>query len=131
VSESMKVLLVDDEDDFRELLGKRLVKRGLAVNTAGSGQAGLDLAQDGSFDVVVLDVKMPGMDGLEVLRRLRKVAPDTEVILLTGHANMEVAVEGMDLGAFDYLMKPVAINELLYKIQDATARRRLRQGRQG
>ncbi|MEW5772505.1 MAG: response regulator [Thermodesulfobacteriota bacterium] len=127
----MKVLLVDDEDDFRELLGKRLVKRGLVVSTAGSGEAGLGLAQDGGFDVVVLDVKMPGMDGLEVLRRLRKIAPDTEVILLTGHANMEVAVEGMDLGAFDYLMKPVAINELLYKIQDATARRRLRQGRQG
>ena len=129
MSESMKVLLVDDEDDFRELLGKRLVKRGLEVSTAGSGEAGLAQAQGGGFDVVVLDVKMPGMDGLEVLRRLRKIAPDTEVILLTGHANMEVAVEGMDLGAFDYLMKPVAINELLYKIQDATARRRLRQGR--
>jgi DNA-binding response OmpR family regulator len=127
----MKVLLVDDEDDFRELLGKRLTKRGLAVSTAASGEAGLGQAQDGDFDVVVLDVKMPGMDGLEVLRRLRKIAPDTEVILLTGHANMEVAVEGMDLGAFDYLMKPVAINELLYKIQDATARRRLRLGRQG
>jgi len=129
VSESMKVLLIDDEDDFRELLGKRLVKRGLTVGAAASGQAGLDQAQGGDFDVVVLDVKMPGMDGLEVLRRLRKMVPDTEVILLTGHANMEVAVEGMDLGAFDYLMKPVAINELLYKIQDATARRRLRLGR--
>lgn len=128
MSETMKVLLVDDEEDFRELLGKRLTKRGLTVSSAGSGAEALRQAEADAFDVVVLDVKMPGMDGLEVLRRLRKIAPDTEVILLTGHANMEVAVQGMDLGAFDYLMKPVAINELLYKIQDAAARRRLRRG---
>jgi DNA-binding NtrC family response regulator len=70
-------------------------------------------------DVVVLDVKMPDMDGIETLRRIKKIAPSVEVVMLTGHANVEVAMQGMELGAFDYLMKPIDIDDLLYKLQDA------------
>jgi len=73
--------------------------------------------------VVVLDVRMPGMDGIETLRALKRQYPLTEVIMLTGHASLEVAIEGMELGAFDYLMKPVEIDDLLYKLQDANKRR--------
>ncbi len=114
-----RVLLVDDETDFLETLVKRLQKRNTAVAGAQSGTEALDLLEREDFDVVVLDVRMPGMDGIETLRRIRKRFPLVEVVLLTGHANMEVAVEGMELGAFDYLMKPVDLDELLYKVQDA------------
>ncbi len=114
-----KVLLVDDETDFVVPLSKRLRKRNLEVNSASSGQEALDYLSQSPCDVVVLDVKMPDMNGIETLRRIKEVAPLVEVIMLTGHANVEVAIEGMELGAFDYLMKPVEIDDLLYKLQDA------------
>ncbi|MDA8407399.1 MAG: response regulator [Deltaproteobacteria bacterium] len=114
-----KVLLVDDETDFVVPLSKRLRKRNLEVNSASSGQEALDYLSQSPCDVVVLDVKMPDMNGIETLRRIREIAPSVEVIMLTGHANVEVAIEGMELGAFDYLMKPVDIDDLLYKLQDA------------
>ncbi|MGD8366826.1 MAG: response regulator [Desulfobacterales bacterium] len=114
-----RVLLVDDETDFLETIVKRLQKRNTTVAGVQSGFEALDLLQREEFDVVVLDVRMPGMDGIETLREIRKRFPLVEVVLLTGHANMEVAVEGMELGAFDYLMKPVDLDELLYKVQDA------------
>jgi DNA-binding NtrC family response regulator len=114
-----KVLLVDDETDFVETLVKRLRKRKLEVRSASSGQKALDLLGEAPCDVVVLDVKMPDMDGIETLRRIKKIAPSVEVIMLTGHANVEVAIQGMELGAFDYLMKPIDIDDLLYKLQDA------------
>jgi len=121
--ENLRVLIVDDEIEFLETLVKRLRKRKLAVTGVTSGEQALDSLRESQADIVVLDVKMPGMSGLETLRELKRRHPAIEVIMLTGHANMEVAIEGMDLGAFDYLMKPIDIDELLYKIQDAYKRK--------
>jgi len=117
--EQCKVLLVDDETDFLETLTKRLKKRNLTLKNASTGEEALRLLSLEPVDVVVLDVRMPGMDGIQVLREIKKDYPLVEVILLTGHANVEVAITGMRWGAFDYLMKPAGIDELLYKIQDA------------
>jgi len=114
-----RVLLVDDELEFLQTLVKRLRKRKVDVTKAESGEAALERLSRDPFDVVVLDVKMPGMDGIETLREIKKHYPLIQVIMLTGHANLEVAIEGMELGAFDYLMKPMDIDELLYKLQDA------------
>ncbi|MCF8077963.1 MAG: response regulator [Desulfobacterales bacterium] len=114
-----RVLLVDDETDFLETLVKRLAKRNLDVAGVESGESALAALQATPVDVVVLDVRLPGIDGVETLRRIKQTSPLIEVILLTGHANMEVAVQGMELGAFDYLIKPVDIDDLLYKMQDA------------
>lgn len=113
------VLFVDDETDFLETLMKRMRKRGVDVEGAGSAEEALELLDEKQVDVVVLDVKMPGMGGIEALREIKRRYPLLEVIMLTGHASVEVAIEGMELGAFDYMMKPVAIDELLYKVQDA------------
>ncbi len=114
-----RVLLVDDEVEFVETLVKRLRKRKLDVIAAFSGKAALELVQQQPVDVVVLDVKMPDMDGIQTLREIKRINPSVEVIMLTGHASLEVALQGMELGAFDYLMKPMDIDELLYKLQDA------------
>ncbi len=115
----LSVLLVDDEMDFLDTLSKRLKKRNVDASGVKSGEEALDFLNRNSVDVVVLDVKMPGMDGIETLREIKKVNPLVEVIMLTGHASIEVAIEGMELGAFDYLMKPIDIDDLLYKLQDA------------
>ena len=117
--EKCRVLLVDDERDFLEVLTRRLGKRDVNVEGVSSGEEALQYLQAKPIDVAVLDVKMPGMDGLTVLREIKKLNPLIEVIMLTGHASLEVALEGMRSGAFDYLMKPAEIDELLYKIQDA------------
>ena len=121
------VLLVDDEPEFLETLVKRLRKRKLNATGARSGEEALEVMRSEPVDVVVLDVKMPGMDGIETLRELKKIRPLVEVIMLTGHANMEVAITGMELGAFDYLMKPMDIDELLYKLQDAYKKKLLQE----
>ena len=121
----MRVLFVDDEVEFLQLMEKRLSRRGMEVSTAPDGQSALDmldavLAEGGEmFKVVVMDVRMPGMDGLETLRRMKAKAPELPVILLTGHAYMGVAVQGMDLGAYDYMLKPVSISELIIKMEEA------------
>jgi len=117
--DEMSVLLVDDEKDFLEVLTKRLRKRKLRLVAANSGAEAIRTLQGTPIDVVVLDMRMPQMDGLQTLREIKRISPAVEVIMLTGHANVETAVEGMELGAFDYLMKPVDIDELLYKVQDA------------
>jgi len=117
------VLLVDDEAEFIDTLGKRLARRGLTVHLAHSGQEALDVVAANELDVVVLDVKMPGMDGIEALQKIKASKPELEVVMLTAHANVEVAMRGMELGAFDYLMKPVELDELLYKIQDANKKK--------
>jgi DNA-binding NtrC family response regulator len=114
-----EVLLVDDEVEFLETLLKRMKKRDVNVLGVRSGEEALGLLEQHLVDVVVLDVKMPGMDGIQTLRELKRQHPIVEVIMLTGHASLEVAIEGMELGAFDYLMKPVDIDELLYKVEDA------------
>jgi len=122
------VLLVDDEAPFLETLSKRIAKRELKVSKALSGQEALDTLQTGdgasNFDVVILDVKMPGMDGLETLAAIKLKHPNLEVIMLTGHATVESAIEGMKAGAFDYLMKPCDIDLLLAKIDRAVAKKR-------
>ncbi len=117
--EPISVLIVDDEVEFLETLVKRLRKRKLEVNGVTSGEAALELLNTSPADVVVLDVKMPGMSGLETLREIKKKHKLVEVIMLTGHASVEAAIEGMGFGAFDYLMKPTQIDELVYKVQDA------------
>jgi DNA-binding NtrC family response regulator len=117
--EPFNVLLVDDEAEFLETLMKRMRKRNVKVSAAGTGEQALEHLEREPVDVVVLDVKMPGMDGIEALRQIKKRHPLVEVIMLTGHASVEVAIQGMEIGAFDYLMKPMDIDELLYKLQDA------------
>lgn len=115
----LNVLIVDDERDYLDTLKKRLEKRGLKITGIENGEEALEWLKCNFVDVVLLDVRMTGLDGIQVLREIKKQYPLTEVIMLTGHASTEVAIEGMELGAFDYLMKPVDFDELLYKIQDA------------
>jgi DNA-binding NtrC family response regulator len=118
--ETFRVLVVDDEVDFLETLVNRLKKRKFEAEGVTSGEAALELLKEKPFDVVVLDMKMPGgMDGIETFREMRKIQPDAEVILLTGHASVETSIEGMKLGAFDYLLKPVKFEELLAKLAAA------------
>lgn len=117
--DDITVLLVDDEADYREVLTKRLTKRKFHVLSAGSGEEALDILQAKAVDLVVLDVKMPGMGGAETLRLMKARVPQVEVIMLTGHANVEVTVQGMELGAFDYMIKPVDIDDLVFRLQDA------------
>jgi len=119
--------MVDDEAEFLETLIKRLKKRGLEVSGVKNGQEALKVLHERSFDVVILDVKMPGMDGIEVLRHIKEEFPNVEVIMLTGHANVEVAIQGMELGAFDYLMKPMDIDELVFKVEDAHKKKILKE----
>ena len=115
-----KILLIDDEASFLEVLSKRLETRNPTIATALSGEAGLKiLAKDHAVDVVILDVKMPGLDGIETLQMIKKNFPLVEVVMLTGHATVETAIEGMKLGAFDYLMKPCDIDLLVQKVQEA------------
>jgi DNA-binding NtrC family response regulator len=127
--EKCRVLLVDDERDFLEVLMRRLGKRDVNVHGVSSGEEALQYLQAEPIDVAVLDVRMPGMDGITVLREIKKLNPLIEVIMLTGHASLEVALEGMRAGAFDYLMKPAEIDELLYKIQDAHRARTIQEGK--
>ena len=124
------VLLVDDEAPFVEALTRRLLKRELDITPAHDGTQALEkLGQSRMFEVVILDVKMPGMDGIETLRQIKTDHPLIEVIMLTGHATVESAIEGMKLGAFDYLMKPCDIDELLYKIQDAHEKKAIQEAK--
>lgn len=113
------LLIVDDEDDFRETLLKRLKKRNIPAVGAESGNRALELLESQEFDVVVLDVLMPGLDGIATLREIKKNKPLVEVVMLTGHASLESGLEGMKLGAFDYIMKPISIDELIEKIRQA------------
>jgi DNA-binding NtrC family response regulator len=119
------VLLVDDEQPFVETMSKRLRKRNIYVCSAHSGVDALGrLETDPQVEVVVLDVKMPGMDGIETLQAIRRRFPLIEVVMLTGHATVESAIDGMKLGAFDYLMKPCDMDHLLTKVTEAAARKR-------
>jgi DNA-binding NtrC family response regulator len=117
--DGFNVLLVDDESEFLDTLVKRIRKRNVNAHGVASGEEALDFLNQQPVDIVVLDVRMPGMDGMQALREIKQHHPLIEVIMLTGHASLEVAIEGMELGAFDYMMKPIDIDELLYKLQDA------------
>jgi len=129
VVSKIKVLVVDDEPVYREILTKRLTRRMLDVSTAGGGDEALESLADREVDVVLLDVKMPGRDGIEICREIKRTHPLVEVIMLTGHADLSDAVTGMRQGAFDYLLKPVDADELVNKIEDAAARRGLQQAK--
>lgn len=118
------ILVVDDELDFLETIVNRLRKRGMAAEGVASGLEAVRRIEAAPCDVVLLDIKMPGgMDGIEVLREIKKRRPETEVILLTGHASVETSMEGMKLGAFDYLLKPMRFEELLKKLAAAFEKR--------
>ena len=119
------VMLVDDEAPFVETMTKRLAKRDLNVISAFSGQEALEtLDKHQNVDVVILDVKMPGMDGIETLKKMKAAYPLIEVVMLTAHATVESAIEGMKFGAFDYLMKPCDMEQLMGKVNEATRKKR-------
>lgn len=119
------IMLVDDEKPFVDTMVKRLAKRELSVISAYSGSEALEhLAHNKHLDVVILDVKMPGLDGIETLGKIKKVYPLVEVIMLTGHATVGTAIEGMKLGAFDYLMKPCDIEHLMAQVREAVQKKR-------
>jgi DNA-binding response OmpR family regulator len=117
-----RILLVDDEYEFASALAERLSMRGIQVHTASTGEEALELLVRENPSVVILDLMMPGMNGLVTLERMKKLRADVEVILLTGMGSTKQAIEGMRLGAFDYLMKPIHIEVLLGRIRDAIAR---------
>ncbi|MBC7360041.1 MAG: response regulator [Desulfacinum sp.] len=118
------VLLVDDEVEFVDILAERLEAREFSVVKAYSGDEALEKLGEAKVDVVVLDVVMPGKSGIETLREIKQREPLVEVIMLTGHATVETAIEGMKLGAYDYLMKPTEIPDLVEKLEGALARKR-------
>ncbi|MCK5350474.1 MAG: response regulator [Desulfobacula sp.] len=115
----IKVLLVDDEKGYVNVLANRLSKRAIHATKAFSGTEAIQILRKNEFDVVVLDLKMEDMDGIEVLKIIKKMAPDLPVIFLTGHGSQEAAMEGISLGAFDYLTKPCELAELIEKIKQA------------
>lgn len=120
---STRVLLVDDERHFVEPLSERLISRGYDVGVAFSGEEAISKVEQDGWDVVVLDVLMPGMNGEETLERIKKIRPLVEVIMLTGHATVESAIQGMKLGAYDFLMKPTELSDLTKKIDKAYTRK--------
>jgi len=119
--ETIKVLIADDEVEFSSTLQTRLNLRNFQATVANSGEEALRAVEEEQPDVLLLDLKMPDLDGLEVLARLKEEYADIKVIILTGHGSFEVGREGMELGAFDYIMKPVDLNLLIAKIEEANA----------
>jgi len=118
----IRLLLVDDEEGYVKVLAKRMTRRNMEVMTALSGSEGIQRLRKQDFDVAILDLKMEDMDGIEVLRVFKKMVPDMPVIMLTGHGTEKAAREGLEMGAFDYLMKPCDLEELVEKIRVACRR---------
>jgi len=121
--EKMRMMLVDDEERFLSTTQKLLAKKGYDVVTAASGAEALEKIRSQNIHVVILDVKMPGMDGNATLKEIKRQFPLTEVIMLTGHATMESAIDGLKSGAIDYLMKPTDIDEIILKAEEAFGKR--------
>jgi len=115
--DKIKVLLIDDEIEFIETLAERLELRGYISKTAGDGESGISMLARESFDVAILDLMMPGLSGLDTLRQIKEIDKTVPVIMLTGHGSTKDGMKGMQMGAFDFLMKPLDINELLEKIK--------------
>ncbi len=118
-----KVLLIDDEKEFVEALGERLKNRGMEVATLTSAKEAVSKSDLGNYDAIVLDLQMPEMDGLEVLKAIKKIKPEMQIILLTGHATVEKGIEAMKLGAMDLLEKPADIDSITDKIKKASAKK--------
>jgi len=122
---SIKILLVDDEKDFTEVLSERMKTRGFSVEIADSGLMAIEKVKVQSYDVIILDLAMPEMDGIDVLKILLKENPDFQIIFLTGHATLEKGIEAVKLGAVEFMEKPVNIEHLLEKVNEAKSRRDL------
>ena len=118
-----RLLIVDDEEQFVEAISERLSMRDYDVTTALTGEDAIEKITNYNFDVVILDVRLPGIDGTDVLRKIKNLKPLTEVIMLSGHGSMEMAIEGMKLGALDFLMKPCETEDLTEKIDKAHDRK--------
>jgi len=127
----IRVLVVDDEEDFASAIAERLARRGFDATAAFSARAALALLEELPSDVVVLDLKMPGMDGLTALGEIRKLHPDVQVIVLTGHGTVASGIEGMQRGAADFLQKPVTIEVLCTAIAAAAERSRASRAAEG
>jgi len=123
-ADRIRLLLVDDEEGYVNILANRLSRRGMDVQKALSGAQALQRIRNQIFDVVVLDLKMEGMNGLEVLRIFKQMDEKMEVIMLTGHGSQDTARDGLAMGAFDYLTKPCELDELLEKILEAYAHKK-------
>ena len=121
----MNVLLVDDEEQFRTAIARQLTVRGYTVHQAGTGEQGITIAREKALDLVILDMRLPGINGTATLKEIKRVSPLTEVIMLTGQATVKAAMEAITLGAFDYMTKPMGIDELIYKMEDAYKKRLL------
>ena len=119
------VLLVDDEEQFLDVLSQRLEARGLKVKAVTNGEDAVNQVEDHNFDAIIVDLAMPGIDGIETLKRIKEKRPDLEIIMLTGHATVRSGIEAMKLGADDFLEKPVELNVLLEKIGEAKNKRML------
>lgn len=117
--QNLKVLLVDDEEEFVSTLAERLELRGIQARSVTDGEIALQMIETDPPQVIILDVMMPGLGGLEVLKRIKAQNPQIHVILLTGRGSTKEGIEGMQLGAFDYLMKPINIEKLIKKMQEA------------
>ena len=129
MSSTPRLLLVDDEERFRTTLSKLLGVRGIPVVAVGSGEEALEDLRSKPYDVILLDVRMPGMNGIEALAEIKKINPALEVIILTGHASVDAAVDIMKLGGYDYLLKPCSVDELMDKIDGAHERKLAREKR--
>jgi len=125
-----RILLVDDEVAFANNLLKLLSKRGYDVVVVYNGADAVNMVGEKEFDVIILDMKMPGMDGIATLKEIKKKAPLVEVVILTGHGSVESGIEGMQLGAFDFLMKPVSIDDLQEKVSEAYRRKLIQRERE-
>jgi DNA-binding NtrC family response regulator len=120
-----KILLVDDEEEFARTLAERLETRGLRVDVAFSGEEALEKARKKNFDAIILDLAMPGMDGIDTLKKFREINPDLQIIILSGQATVEKGVEAMKLGAVDLMEKPADLKDLLAKIEEASSKKAL------
>lgn len=120
---SEKVLLVDDEPEFLATLSERMTARGMDITTAESAEEALNQVDKGNFDAIILDLMMPGMDGIETMKAIKEGHPEIQVILLTGQATLEKGIEAMKLGAMDFIEKPADIDSLTEKIKKAQAKK--------
>ena len=121
--EKLKLMLVDDEKRYLQTTAKLMGKKGIDVVTAESGEQALDLLKTLDVHVVILDIKMPGMDGFKTLRAIKTLYPPVEVVLLTGHTTMDSAIDGLQFGAFDYVMKPADVEDIVNKAYEAFEKR--------
>jgi two-component system, OmpR family, response regulator len=125
-----RILLVDDEVAFANNIAKLISKRGYEVMTVYNGESAIKAVEENEFDVIVLDLKMPGLDGMATLKQIKKRQPQVEVIILTGHGSMDSGIDGIQLGAFDFIMKPVRFDDLHESIRQAFQRKIVHQERE-